>query len=115
VSAGVAARGIQVREHQRHDGTVTETFTVRWFEPDGTRPRRTFDSLEDALDFQAKRRAAKRWRPDELRQERAGRQPSVGSGLRREDARHDRRDVHFGTRASGWSAASCRASTWALT
>ncbi len=49
------------------------TYTVRWKEDDGSRPRRTFDSLEDALDFQARRRSAQRWRPEELRQEKAGR------------------------------------------
>ena len=37
------------------------------------KPRRTFDSLEDALDYKAKLRSATRWRPEELRQERAGR------------------------------------------
>jgi integrase len=46
---------------------------VRWKEPDGRKPRRTFDTLQDALDYQAKRRSAKRWRPEELRQESAGR------------------------------------------
>jgi integrase len=65
--------GIARRSWTRRDGTITKTFTVRWKEPDGSKPRRTFDTLEDALDFQAKRRSAKRWRPDELRQERAGR------------------------------------------
>jgi hypothetical protein len=48
---------------------------VRWREVDGSKPRRTFDPLQDALDFRAKRRGAKRWRPEELRQERAGRKP----------------------------------------
>ena len=65
-------RGIDVRRSVRADETVAETFTVRWTEPDGRKPRRTFDSLQDALDYQAKRRSAKRWRPEELRQERAG-------------------------------------------
>jgi hypothetical protein len=58
----------------RADGSVRETFTVRWVEPDGRKPRRSFDSMEDALDFSAKRRSAKRWRPEELRQEQGGRQ-----------------------------------------
>lgn len=49
-------RGIDVRRSVRPDGTVTETFTVRWKEPDGRKPRRTFDSLQDALDYKAKRR-----------------------------------------------------------
>jgi integrase len=53
---------------------MSESFTLRWKEPDGTKRRRSFDSLEDALDFQAKRRSAKRWRPEELRREQAGRQ-----------------------------------------
>lgn len=66
--------GVEVRRSARRDGTVRETFTVRFTDPDGTRRRRTFDSLEDALDFQAKRRSAKRWRPDEIRQEQGGRQ-----------------------------------------
>ena len=42
---------------------------MRWHEPDGTKRRRSFD----ALDFPAKRRSARRWRPEELRQEQAGR------------------------------------------
>lgn len=66
--------GIEVRRHERRDGSVTETFTVRWKEPDGSRRRRSFDSATDAVDFQAKRRSAKRWRPEELRQEQGGRQ-----------------------------------------
>jgi hypothetical protein len=66
--------GIEVRRHERRDGSVTETFTVRWKEPDGSRRRRSFDSPTDAVDFQAKRRSAKRWRPEELRQEQGGRQ-----------------------------------------
>jgi len=65
--------GIGVRRYERQDGTVTETYTVRWKEPDGTKRRRSFDSVDDALDFQAKRRSAKRWRPSEIRQEEAGR------------------------------------------
>ncbi len=66
-------RGIDVRRSVQADGAVIETFTVRWKEPDGRKPRRTFDSLQDALDYKAKRRSAKRWRPEELRQESAGR------------------------------------------
>ena len=65
--------GIDVRCSTGPDGSVVETFTVRWKEPDGRKPRRTFDSLQDALDYKAKRRSAKRWRPEELRQEQAGR------------------------------------------
>jgi len=67
-------RGINVRRSKRADGVVVETFTVRWGADDGSRPRRTFDTLADAMDFQAKVRSAKRWRPDELRQEQGGRQ-----------------------------------------
>lgn len=66
--------GVEVRRYTRQDGTVSETFTVRYQEPSGLRPRHTFDTLEDAVDFLAKRRSAKRWRPDELRQEQSGRQ-----------------------------------------
>jgi len=66
--------GIEVRCHERNDGKVTETFTVRWKDETGLRRRRTFDSLVDAVDFQAKRRSAKRWRPEELRQEQGGQQ-----------------------------------------
>lgn len=66
--------GIEHRVYRRADGSISETFTVRWKEANGNRPRRSFDTLEDALDFQAKRRSAKRWRPDELRQEEGGRQ-----------------------------------------
>lgn len=65
--------GITRRVYRRRDGSVRETFTLRW-EEDGVRRRRTFDSVADALDFQAKRRSDKRWRPDELRRERKGRQ-----------------------------------------
>lgn len=65
--------GIDVRRATRADGSVAETFTIRWKEPDGRKPRRTFDTLQDALDYKAKRRSAKRWRPEELRQEHAGR------------------------------------------
>jgi len=65
--------GIDVRERKQPDGSVLETFSVRWVEQDGSKPRRSFDSLKDALDFRAKRQSAKRWRPEELRQERAGR------------------------------------------
>ena len=67
-------RGVVTRQTVRADGSVLETYTVRWVEPDGRKPRRTFDCLEDALDFSAKRRSAKRWRPEELRQEQGGRQ-----------------------------------------
>jgi integrase len=66
--------GVDVRRSRRADGAVVETFTVRWLETDGRKPRRTFDSLQDALDYRAKRRSAKRWRPEELRQEHGGRQ-----------------------------------------
>ena len=65
--------GVEVRQYARKDGSVSETFTVRVAEPDGRRTRRSFDSLDDALDFQARRRSAKRWRPEELRQEEGGR------------------------------------------
>lgn len=65
--------GVSVRRWERRDGTITESYTVRWKEPDGTKRRRSFDTVDDALDFQAKRRSAKRWRPEELRQEQAGR------------------------------------------
>lgn len=64
--------GVYVREFKRPDGSTGQTFTIRWRESNGTKPRRTFDSLGDALDFRAKRQTAKRWRPEELRQERAG-------------------------------------------
>lgn len=66
--------GIEVRSFVRRDGTRRETFTVRFHEGGATRRRRTFDTLADAVDFQAKHRSAKRWRPEELRQEQGGRQ-----------------------------------------
>lgn len=66
--------GIERRPYKRADGTVSETFSVRYTEPEGRRRRRTFDSLDDALDFQAKHRSARRWRPEELRQEQGGQQ-----------------------------------------
>jgi integrase len=59
--------------HPQADGVVLTTFSVRFREADGTKPRRTFDDLDDALDFQAKRRSDKRWRPEELALERTGR------------------------------------------
>jgi len=65
--------GVFVRRYERRDGDVTESYTVRWKDPDGSKRRRSFDTLEDAVDFQAKRRSARRWRPEELRQELAGR------------------------------------------
>jgi integrase len=66
--------GIERRAYERADGTLSETFSVRYTEPGGRRRRRSFDSIDDALDFQAKHRSARRWRPDELRQEQGGRQ-----------------------------------------
>ncbi len=71
--------GISLRCWERQDGTITESYTVRWKEPDGRKRRRSFDTVEDALDFQAKRRSAKRWRPEELRQEQAGSSRSASS------------------------------------
>jgi integrase len=65
--------GVAVRRWTRRDGTITETYTVRFKDIDGTKRRRSFDTVDDALDFQARRRSARRWRPEELRQEQAGR------------------------------------------
>jgi hypothetical protein len=53
--------GVDVREVKQPDGSTRQTFTVRWREADGSKPRRTFDSLQDALDFRSKRQSAKRW------------------------------------------------------
>jgi hypothetical protein len=61
--------GVEVRRFTRRDATVTEVFSVRVTDVDGTRRRRSFDSLEDALDYRARLRSARRWRPEELRQE----------------------------------------------
>ena len=66
-------KGVEVRRFTRKDGSIRESFTVRVDDPDGTRRRRTFESLTDVVDFQAKHRSAKRWRPEELRQEQGGR------------------------------------------
>lgn len=66
--------GITPRRYERADGTVTETYSVRFKDDDGTKRRRTFDTVDDALDFMADRRSAKRWRPEELRRENRGRQ-----------------------------------------
>ena len=66
--------GVEVRRFARKDATVTEVFSVRVNGVDGTRRRRSFDSLEDALDYRARLRSARRWRPEELRQEQAGTQ-----------------------------------------
>lgn len=64
--------GVTVREYDQVDGSILRTFSIRHREPDGSRPRRTLDTLEDALDLQAKRRSDKRWRPEELARERRG-------------------------------------------
>jgi hypothetical protein len=40
--------GIEIRRAERRDGSVRETFCVRYAEHGGIRRRRTFDSLEDA-------------------------------------------------------------------
>lgn len=45
--------GVEVRRFTRRDATVTEVFSVRVTDVDGTRRRRSFDSLEDALDYRA--------------------------------------------------------------
>jgi len=66
--------GVAVCRYERQDATSSESYTVRWKEPGGVQRRRSFDRLPDALDFKAKRRSAKRWRPEEPRQEQAGRQ-----------------------------------------
>ena len=66
--------GVEVRRFTRRDATVTEVFSVRVTDVDGTRRRRSCDSLEDALDYRARLRSARRWRPEELRQEQAGTQ-----------------------------------------
>lgn len=60
-------------EYDDGAGAIVQTFSIRVREPDGSRPRRTFDLLSDALDLQAKHRSDKRWRPDELALERTGR------------------------------------------
>lgn len=67
--------GVRVREHPQADGAVLTTFSIRFTDSDGSKPRRTFDELDDALDFQAKRRSDQRWRPEELALERTGRKP----------------------------------------
>lgn len=64
--------GVEVRRFERKDGTLTEVFSVRVTDADGTRRRRSFDRLDDALDYRARHRSARRWRPEELRQEQAG-------------------------------------------
>ena len=66
--------GVEVRRFERKDGTLTEVFSVRVTDADGTRRRRSFDRLDDALDYRARHRSARRWRPEELRQEQAGEQ-----------------------------------------
>ncbi len=68
------SEGVEVRRFTRRDATVTEVFSVRVSDVDGTRRRRSFDSLEDALDYRARLRSARRWRPEKLRQEQAGTQ-----------------------------------------
>ena len=74
MTEAAAREGVEVRRFARRDGTVTEVFSVRVTDVDGTRRRRSFDSLEDALDYRARLRSARRWRPEELRQEQAGTQ-----------------------------------------
>jgi hypothetical protein len=64
--------GVERRTYTRRDGFETDSYAVRFTDDEGTRRRRSFDTVDDALDFLAKRRSAKRWRPDELRQEQRG-------------------------------------------
>jgi integrase len=72
VSRDALPPGVERRTYTRRDGSLTESFTVRFTDDDGVRRRRSFDTAGDALDFLAKRRSAKRWRPEELRQEQRG-------------------------------------------
>lgn len=78
--------GIDVRRSVRADGSAAETFTVRWKEPDGRKPRRTFDTLEDALDYKAKRRTG-RARGGEGRRDRPARRRAAGFDRQASSAR----------------------------
>lgn len=89
--------GIDVRRSIRPDGSVAETFTVRWKEPDGRKPRRMFDSLQDALDYKAKRRSAK-----------AG-DRGAAPGARRP---HDARRVLRGVERSMARCSGCGGRSW---
>ncbi|QEC50453.1 tyrosine-type recombinase/integrase [Baekduia soli] len=53
-------RSIERRRHRRTDGTVLESYRVRWAGPDGRRLSRAFDALEAAVAFRDEldRRAA---------------------------------------------------------
>jgi integrase len=53
-------RGIENRRHVRRDGTVYWTFRVRYTDPGGKRAGEEFDTQDDAIDFRAARRLARR-------------------------------------------------------
>lgn len=54
-------RGVEIREHRRTDGTVWWTFRVRWKDPvTGRRVSEEFDTMDEALDWRAKRRLDRR-------------------------------------------------------
>jgi integrase len=44
-------RNVERRSWRRADGTVAETFRVRWVDEDGARQRETFDTAEEAVAF----------------------------------------------------------------
>lgn len=73
--------GVEVRRFTRRDGTVTEVFSVRVIDVDGTRGRRSFDSLEDALDYRARLRSARALAPGGAASG-AGRHPDARRVLR---------------------------------
>jgi hypothetical protein len=53
--------GVEIRERKRRDGTVYYVYRVRWKDPvTGKRLVETLDTPEDALDFQAHLRLARR-------------------------------------------------------
>lgn len=41
--------GVELRRYKRADGAVTETFAVRYTDVDGSRPRRSFDTVDDTV------------------------------------------------------------------
>lgn len=54
-------RGVEIREHRRADGTAWWTFRVRWKDPvTGRRVSEEFDTMDEALDWRAKRRLDRR-------------------------------------------------------
>jgi hypothetical protein len=60
VAAPRSHPGVQARRYVRRDGSVTERYAVRFEDALGVRRRATFEGMDEALDFQAELRLARR-------------------------------------------------------